>query len=82
MIVLFNFKDSVLILVLHINVVVGHFLQTIKQLLAMGGDTDTYFTIRSLAIHSMSFFAMFNLAYGIATPGGIFMPSIMVYFRV
>lgn len=48
----------------------------------MGGETDTYFTIRSLAIHSMSFFAMFNLAYGIATPGGIFMPSIMVNFRV
>lgn len=69
------------ILEVHIDAIVGQYLQTIKQLLATGDVTDTYFTIRSLAIHSMSFFAMFNLAYGIATPGGIFMPSIMVYFR-
>ena len=69
-------------LVVHIDVIVGQFRQTIKQLLAMGGVTDSYFTIRSLAIHSMSFFAMFNLAYGVATPGGIFMPSIMVQLRV
>ena len=69
-------------LVVHIDVIVGQFRQTIKQLLAMGGVSDTYFTIRSLAIYSMSFFAMFNLAYGIATPGGIFMPSIMVQLRV
>jgi hypothetical protein len=69
-------------LVVHIDVIVGQFQQTIKQLLAMGGVTYSYFTIRSLAIHSMSFFAMFNLAYGVATPGGIFMPSIMVQLNI
>ena len=52
--------------------------QTIKQLFAMGSELDTYFSIRSLLLHSMSFFVLFNLAYGVATPGGIFMPSIMV----
>ncbi|KAG0610052.1 hypothetical protein M758_7G035300 [Ceratodon purpureus] len=52
--------------------------ETIKQLFAMGSELDTYFSIRSLILHSMSFFVLFNLAYGVATPGGIFMPSIMV----
>lgn len=53
--------------------------QTIQQLLALGaGAGDSPFTISSLAIHSSSFLFLFILAYGIATPGGIFMPSIMV----
>ncbi|XP_024384497.1 chloride channel protein CLC-d [Physcomitrium patens] len=52
--------------------------ETIKQLFAMGYELDTYFSMRSLILHSMSFFVLFNLAYGVATPGGIFMPSIMV----
>lgn len=52
--------------------------ETIKQLFALGSELDTYFSIRSLLLHSMSFFILFNLAYGVATPGGIFMPSIMV----
>jgi hypothetical protein len=51
--------------------------QTIQQLLALGGGGDSPFTISSLAIYSSSFLLLFILAYGIATPGGIFMPSIM-----
>lgn len=56
-----------------------HWAQTIQQLLAMGNGVDSYFSVRSLGIHSTSFLALFILAYGIATPGGIFMPSIMVW---
>jgi hypothetical protein len=52
--------------------------QTIQQLLALVGGENSPFTIPSLAIHSGSFLFLFILAYGIATPGGIFMPSIMV----
>jgi hypothetical protein len=52
--------------------------QTIQQLLALGGPGESPFTISSLSIHSSSFLLLFILAYGIATPGGIFMPSIMV----
>jgi chloride channel 7 len=52
--------------------------QTIQQLLALVGGENSPFTIPSLAIHSGSFLLLFILAYGVATPGGIFMPSIMV----
>ncbi|KAG0630439.1 hypothetical protein M758_1G178100 [Ceratodon purpureus] len=52
--------------------------QTIQQLLALGDAGDSPFTISSLSIHSSSFLFLFILAYGIAAPGGIFMPSIMV----
>ncbi|XP_024391719.1 uncharacterized protein [Physcomitrium patens] len=52
--------------------------QTIQQLLALGGTGESPFTIGSLAIYSSSFLLLFILAYGIAAPGGIFMPSIMV----
>ncbi|CAK9865491.1 unnamed protein product [Sphagnum jensenii] len=52
--------------------------QTIQQLLALAGGENSPFTIPSLAIHSGSFLLLFILAYGVATPGGIFMPSIMV----
>lgn len=60
---------------------IGYFdsFQTIQRLLALGaGVADSPFTVSSLAIYSSSFLLMFILAYGIATPGGIFMPSIMV----
>lgn len=52
--------------------------QTIQKLLALGDEKISPFTIPSLAVHSSSFLVLFILAYGIATPGGIFMPSIMV----
>jgi hypothetical protein len=52
--------------------------QSIQRLLALGSKVDSYFTVQSLCIHWMSFLGLFILAYGIATPGGIFMPSIMV----
>ncbi|KAH8945272.1 hypothetical protein BDL97_12G033100 [Sphagnum fallax] len=52
--------------------------QSIQRLLALGSTVDSYFTVQSLCIHWMSFLGLFILAYGIATPGGIFMPSIMV----
>lgn len=52
--------------------------QTIQKLLALGDEKISPFTIPSLAVHSSSFLVLFTLAYGIATPGGIFMPSIMV----
>ncbi|XP_057850377.1 uncharacterized protein LOC131060938 isoform X2 [Cryptomeria japonica] len=52
--------------------------ETIKHLLQLGNDVDPYFTVRSLGIYTVSFLAIFILAYGIATPGGIFMPSMMV----
>lgn len=54
--------------------------QTIQQLLALGGTGESPFTIGSLAIYSSSFLLLFILAYGIAAPGGIFMPSIMASF--
>lgn len=53
-------------------------VQTIQKLLALGDEKISPFTIPSLALHSSSFLVLFTLAYGIATPGGIFMPSIMV----
>lgn len=53
-------------------------MQTIQQLLALGGGAHSPFSISSLAIYTGSFMLLFILAYGIATPGGIFMPSIMV----
>ncbi|KAH9305223.1 hypothetical protein KI387_009627 [Taxus chinensis] len=52
--------------------------ETIKHLLQLGQDVDPYFTVKSLSIYTVSFLAIFILAYGIATPGGIFMPSMMV----
>jgi len=52
--------------------------QTIKNLLQLGQDADPYFTVKSLGIHTVSFLTVFILAYGVATPGGIFMPSMMV----
>eukprot|EP01018_Ginkgo_biloba_P005279 Gb_12445 [translate_table: standard] len=52
--------------------------ETIKHLLQLGQDVNPYFTTRSLGIHTVSFLIVFILAYGIATPGGIFMPSMMV----
>jgi hypothetical protein len=52
--------------------------QSIQRLLALGSTVDSYFTVQSLCIHWMSFLGLFILAYGIATPGGISMPSIMV----
>lgn len=52
--------------------------ETIKNLLQLGHDADPYFTVKSLGIHTVSFLTVFILAYGIATPGGIFVPSMMV----
>eukprot|EP00246_Nothoceros_aenigmaticus_P011520 TRINITY_DN3160_c0_g1_i1.p1 TRINITY_DN3160_c0_g1~~TRINITY_DN3160_c0_g1_i1.p1 ORF type:complete len:552 (+),score=57.74 TRINITY_DN3160_c0_g1_i1:25-1656(+) len=52
--------------------------QTIQKLLELSESMETTFTIRSLGINAISFSIMFLLSYGIATPGGIFMPSLMV----
>lgn len=52
--------------------------ETIKNLLQLGQDADPYFTVKGLGIHTVSFLTVFILAYGVATPGGIFMPSMMV----
>ena len=52
--------------------------ETIKNLLQLGHDADPYFTVKSLGIHTVSFLTVLILAYGIATPGGIFMPSLMI----
>lgn len=51
--------------------------QTIQKLLALDGGDASHFAVSTLAIHSSSFLLLFILAYGIAAPGGIFMPSIM-----
>lgn len=55
--------------------------QTIQKLLEIAGDAETTFTVGSLGINAISFSVMFFLSYGIATPGGIFMPSLMVRYE-
>ncbi|GAQ89049.1 chloride channel protein [Klebsormidium nitens] len=54
--------------------------ETIKKLFKMSLASQghrVYFTLPSLAIFASAFFSMFCLAYGLAVPGGLFMPSIM-----
>ncbi|KAJ7557385.1 hypothetical protein O6H91_05G124700 [Diphasiastrum complanatum] len=52
--------------------------QNMQELYGMHGDAETEFSIRSLGIHSLSALVLFILAYGIATPGGVFMPAMLV----
>ncbi|KAJ7547275.1 hypothetical protein O6H91_08G078100 [Diphasiastrum complanatum] len=52
--------------------------QSMQELYQLSGQTKVDFTIQSLGIHSISVLIMFILAYGIATPGGIFMPAMLV----
>ncbi|KAL2644403.1 hypothetical protein R1flu_011990 [Riccia fluitans] len=52
--------------------------QTIQKLFKLGEGTAPAFAKTTLAVHCASWFIIFSLAYGIATPGGIFLPCMVV----
>lgn len=52
--------------------------QTIRSLFEIAHGDPLKFTIPSLLVFSIAYLVMFELAYGAAMPGGLFMPSMMV----
>ncbi|BBN02117.1 hypothetical protein MPTK1_2g12940 [Marchantia polymorpha subsp. ruderalis] len=52
--------------------------QSIQKLFRLGKDAVPAFAKMTLGIHCVSWIIIFSLAYGIATPGGIFLPCMVV----
>ena len=64
---------------------------TIRHIFSLGSLTEKaevchedncYFTLRSLFILCPSYLVLMTLAAGIAIPGGLFMPSMLVSFSI
>ncbi|KAL3697741.1 hypothetical protein R1sor_011817 [Riccia sorocarpa] len=52
--------------------------QTIQKLFRLEKGNSPAFAKTTLGVHFVSWFIIFSLAYGIATPGGIFLPCMVV----